>query len=198
MIVLGGASRTGKGLISQELMVRLGIPYLSVDPIKMAISRSIPSYKLDIDGASVAVSEEMWPFISAFILNLVETKVSYIVEGEILPSHVFELANDHGVKVNSCFVVYKDASIEKKMSQVRANSGYPNDWTSSLADSELRELIKEGVQYSKYLSDECQKYGVRYIDFSESFEVGRKTTLEYLCSEFNRNQKLATRSSRIR
>ncbi len=184
MIVLGGASRTGKGLISQELMVLLGIPYLSIDPIKMALSKSIPSYKLNTNGTSVSVSEEMWPFISAFILNLVETNVNYIVEGEILPCHVFELAKDHGVNVCSCFMGYKDMSIEEKMSQVRGNSGHPNDWTSGLADSELRELIKEGIQYSEYLYDECQKYGVRYIDFSQSFDVGRNTTIEYLCSEF--------------
>lgn len=187
MIVLGGASRTGKGLISRELMGLLGIPYMSIDPIKMAISKSIPSYKLNTDGTSVAVSEEMWPFISALILNLVETNVSYIVEGEILPSHVCELANVHGVRVSSCFVGYKDISIEEKISQVRTNSGNANDWTSDLADSELRELIREGVQYSEYLYDECQKYGLRYIDFSESFDVGKKATLEYLCSEFNGN-----------
>ncbi|WP_127560027.1 hypothetical protein [Saccharospirillum alexandrii] len=186
MIVLGGASRTGKGLISQELMVLLGIPYMSIDPIKMAISKSIPSYKLNTNGTSVAVSDEMWPFISALILNLVETNVSYIIEGEILPRHVFELANVHDVRVSSCFVGYKDISVEEKISQVRANSGYPNDWTSNLADSELRGLIKEGVQYSEYLYDECQTYGVRYIDFSESFEIGRKATLKCLFDDFQR------------
>ncbi|WP_044617207.1 hypothetical protein [Gynuella sunshinyii] len=165
-------------------MKLIEVPYISIDPLKMALVRSVPTYQLNPDGTSVSVSEELWPFISTLILNCVETGVEYIVEGEMLPKHVHELSENHGVSVDACFVGYKDISADEKVAQIRKHTGHPNDWTSGVSDAELYALIEEGIQYSEYLSRECHTYGIRYIDFSTNFDEGKTETLAYLAARF--------------
>ena len=40
IILIGGASHTGKTLLAQRLMEQLHIPYLSIDHLKMGLIRS--------------------------------------------------------------------------------------------------------------------------------------------------------------
>ena len=179
MIILGGASRTGKGIISKKLMMKLGIPYLSIDPIKMALHRSIPDYKLNTNGSSIQVSEDLWPFVSTIIKNMIETKVDYIVEGEILPKHVRELSNELGIEIPACFVGYSEIRAEDKISQIRTNIGHPNDWTSEITDDELYTLVIGSIEYSKYLKAECLDNQLKYIDFSYGFDKNIEEVLNY-------------------
>jgi len=110
----------------------------------------------------------------------VETGVSYIVEGEILPQHVDELAARHGVDVVSCFIGYRSIDVQHKVELIKRHSGYPNDWTGSLTESELSRLVASGIDYSQYLYNECSKYGFRYIDFSDNFGESKKEVLSFV------------------
>ena len=177
IIVLGGASRCGKGIIAQELMRQINVPHLSIDPIKMALSRAVQAYPLDTNGSSVEVASALWPFLSALILNCVETGVPYIVEGEILPHHVHELSDRYGIAAVSCFIGYRNIDVQCKVDLIQRYSGYPNDWTGSLSDSELAELVTAGIKYSQYLHNECLKYGLRYVDFSDNFEESKEEVM---------------------
>lgn len=180
MIILGGAARTGKGLLCQRLISRTGLPCLSTDPVKMALSRCIPAYPLNTDGSSIEVSEQLWPFISALISNQIETRATGIIEGEILPKQVAELQRKHPQCIRACFVGYADLSVDKKYHQVRKHSGHPNDWTASLSESELRQLIRHSIQFSQYLQQECRTLNLTYIDFSADFETGARQVLTHL------------------
>jgi hypothetical protein len=160
-------------------MNKLNRPYLSVDPIKMAIARAIPSYELDTNAGSIKTAEQLWPFLSTLILNMIETKVDCIVEGEILPKHVHELTAKNETNIHACFVGYCDISASEKFQQIRENSGFPNDWSSEISDEELLRLIEESIQYSQYLKSECSKYNIKYIDFSQSFENAKRDVISY-------------------
>ena len=173
------------GLISNELMKKFEIPYLSIDPIKMALHNSIPSYKLNISGSSIPVSEELWPFISVPIKNMLETGVNYIVEGEILPKHVRQLSEDLNIEIPTCFVGYSEIEPEDKVRQIRSNAGYPNDWTSKITDNELYFHVKRSIEYSNYLKKECIANQLNYIDFSSSFDKGFAEVLNYFSLKIN-------------
>ena len=151
---------------------------------KTPVKSALLDQKIVAGLGNIYVCEALWPFLSTLLINLVETNVNYIVEGEILPKHVHEFIESHGVTVSACFVGYKDMSVDEKVKQVRANKGHPNDWTSALSHNDLSHLIQQGIQYSEYLYSECQKFGIRYIDFSVDFEMGKKTVLDYLVRDF--------------
>lgn len=178
-MILGGASRTGKSLISRELLPRLGLPYLSIDPIKMALAKAIPSYPLDTDASSITVSEQLWPFIHALITNMHETGLSYLVEGEVLPWQVAQLSDQLGLAVPACFVGYKTISVTQHLTQIKRHYDLPNSWTVGMSDDELSALVEEGIEYSRYLSDECQRYGIYYQDFSVDFAAAKAKVIAY-------------------
>lgn len=180
MILLGGASRTGKGIISQRLLNELKIPFLSTDPLKMALSRAVPGYRLNTAGSSIAVAEQLWPFVSTLIKNMAETDLEYIVEGELLPHHVVQIEKELSCKLCTCFVGYADTDPSEKVRQIKTHSGHPNDWTASFNDDELYNLVASGIDYSRYLKEECHIENIKYVDFSNHFEESAAEVVTYL------------------
>ena len=60
-------------------------------------------------------------------------------------------------------------SIDEKFKQIRQfDSIY--DWTSQRDDSILKEHIKDYIEISKYLQEECKKYNLTFIDVSKDRE----------------------------
>lgn len=170
---------TGKSLISRALLPKLGKPYLSIDPVKMALAKAIPSYPLDTNGSSIAVSEQLWPFVQALIMNMHETGLSYLVEGEILPWQAAQLADKLGYTPPVCFVGYRDIAIETQLDRMMAHKDLPNYWTAELSKWELRHLVEEGIAYSRYLEEECKRFGFYYQDFSADFASAKTAVIRY-------------------
>lgn len=178
MILIGGAPRTGKGIIANMLMQKMHLPFLSIDPIKMALANAVPTYPLNTNDSSIAVSMQMWPFVSALIDNMYQTNVEYIIEGEILPKHAQIISKT--CQCVTCFIGYSQISVEEKCAQIRKYSGYPNDWTNTLSDAALVDVVKNGIEYSQYVQNECKKYAIQYIDFSDDFEKSLANTVDYI------------------
>lgn len=179
MLILGGAPRTGKSLISRALLPRLELPYLSIDPIKMALAKAVPEYPLDTDGSSIAVSEQLWPFMRALIINMHETGLSYLVEGEILPWQAAQLSEALGFAPPVCFVGYRDIAVETQVDRILSQPDLPNYWTAGLSDLELLSLVEEGIAYSRYLEAECRRFGFYYQDFSADFSAAKTAVIHY-------------------
>jgi len=184
VMILGGASRTGKSLISRELLPRLRLPYVSIDPIKMALARAVPTYALDTNESSIVVSEQLWPFVSELIRNMHETGVYYLIEGEVLPRQVVQLSEQLGVTIPACFVGYQNITIEQKIADIHSCYGLPNDWTLSLSEGQLYELVEEGIEFSRYLSEQCRQLGLYYQDFSADFDSAKAAVIDYFESTF--------------
>ncbi len=160
-------------------MRELSLPYFSVDPIKMALARAVPTYDLNTNASSIDVSEQLWPFLSAVIKNLIETGVPYLVEGEVLPKHVYELRQLLQVDVPACFVGYAELPVEQKLKEVRDHAGFPNDWTSEISDEALYALLNEGMEFSHYLQAECANLNIRYVDFSGNYDTAQQSVVSY-------------------
>lgn len=179
MLILGGAPRSGKSLISRALLPLLGVPYLSIDPLKMALAKAIPDYPLDTDGSSIAVSEQLWPFIRALIINMHETGLNDLVEGGILPWQVAQLSDCLGVTPPVCFVGYRDIAIETLLDRMTRHKELPNYWIGELTTEELHRLAEEGIAFSRYLEDECKGFGFYYQDFSTDFSAAQSAVIAY-------------------
>ena len=164
-------------------MTELGLPAWSVDPIKMALSKAVPAYPLDVEGGSEAVCREMWPFIHALIGNLIETGVDVVIEGEILPEHVVELRRTH--RVSACFLGYATIDPVEKAKQIRGNEGYPNDWTAGLTFDQLVELASHSVAFSRFIRDECQRLNLLYVDVSDGFMASLDTAFHAMVSQYS-------------
>ena len=84
IILITGASHTGKTALAQKLLEQYHYPYLSVDHLKMGLIRSgnTSLTPLSDDGE---LTEYLWPIVREMIKTAVENEQNLIVEGCYIP-----------------------------------------------------------------------------------------------------------------
>jgi 2-phosphoglycerate kinase len=181
VVLLGGAPRAGKGIISRQLVLKLGISLIPLDMLKMGLSNAVPSLGIDPSGPSLDVSGKMWPLVRAMAENALESGVQCIFEGDmIVPKHVAELREIADGEVHSCFVGYTDIDPERKLEEIRRHAGYPNDWLNEHDDHYILELVEYGIGFSRYLAQECDRLDFRYFDCSTDSPGTMEAVVAYL------------------
>ena len=65
VILIGGASHVGKTLLAQRMLERYGVPYLSIDHLKMGLIRS-GNTDLTPDDDD-ALTEYLWPIVREMV-----------------------------------------------------------------------------------------------------------------------------------
>ena len=83
ILLITGASHTGKTLLAQRLLERYSIPYLSIDHLKMGLIRSGQTALTPEDDESLKAY--LWPIVREIIKTAVENRQSLIVEGCYVP-----------------------------------------------------------------------------------------------------------------
>lgn len=178
---LGGASRAGKSKLARRLLIERQLPYLSLDILLMGIANGVPSYGHNPDESALVRGEQMWPLIRAMGVNILETDVDYVLEGDILlPRHVTELKQAHGEVVKACFIGYTEVPVKQKLDDIRTKGGEANDWLQGSPDEYVRDLVERNTVFSVYLRDECARYGLRYFDGSHDFLGALDAAFGYL------------------
>lgn len=90
IILIAGASHTGKTVLAQKLLEKYGYPYLSIDHLKMGLIRS-GNIELTPMSDGKELTGYLWPIVREMIKTAVENRQNLIVEGCYIP---FDWAND--------------------------------------------------------------------------------------------------------
>ena len=83
IILITGASHTGKTALAQKLLEKYKYPYLSIDHLKMGLIRSGNTELTPMDDAKL--TEYLWPVVREMIKTAIENKQNLIVEGCYIP-----------------------------------------------------------------------------------------------------------------
>ena len=83
VILITGASHTGKTLLAQRMLETFHYPYLSVDHLKMGLIRSGNTDLTPEDDD--ALTEYLWPIVREMVKTAVENRQDLIVEGCYVP-----------------------------------------------------------------------------------------------------------------
>ena len=83
VILITGASHTGKTLLAQRMLERYKYPYLSIDHLKMGLIRSGKTSLTPLDDD--ALTEYLWPIVREIIKTVIENRQNLIVEGCYVP-----------------------------------------------------------------------------------------------------------------
>ncbi len=83
IILITGASHTGKTVLAQRMLEKYKYPYLSIDHLKMGLIRSgntdlTPEDDEDLVGY-------LWPIVREMIKTAIENRQNLIVEGCYIP-----------------------------------------------------------------------------------------------------------------
>ena len=169
LFFIGGAARTGKGMLTRRLLTEMQLPYLSLDVLKMGLTRGVPEYSIDPDAGGMQVATRLWPLVREMSINLLYEQADYVFEGEILPRDVAALRCAYPAQVCGVFLGYSAVTPTQKLDEIRTHAGFPNDWPREYSDAALLAIINREITFSRYLQAECLRYHFRYFDSSQHF-----------------------------
>ena len=103
IIIITGASHTGKTVLAQRMLEKYKYPYLSIDHLKMGLIRSGNTDLTPCDDDK-DLTDYLWPIVSEMIKTAIENKQNLIVEGCYVPSNwrsFFEIEKDTENKIEN-------------------------------------------------------------------------------------------------
>ncbi len=89
IVLITGASHTGKTVLAQRLLDKYKYPYFSIDHLKMGLIRS--GYTTLTPEDDNKLTEYLWPIVREMIKTAIENKQNLIIEGCYIP---FDWAKD--------------------------------------------------------------------------------------------------------
>ena len=83
IVLITGASHTGKTVLAQRLLEKYKYPYFSIDHLKMGLIRSDNTELAPMDDSEL--TEYLWPIVCEMIKTAIENKQNLIIEGCYIP-----------------------------------------------------------------------------------------------------------------
>ncbi len=83
IILIAGASHTGKTAYAQKLLEKCHYPYLSIDHLKMGLIRSGQTDLTPMDDDKL--TDYLWPIVREMVKTAIENQQNLIVEGCYIP-----------------------------------------------------------------------------------------------------------------
>lgn len=167
IILITGASHTGKTALAQKLLEKYKYPYLSIDHLKMGLIRS-GNTALTPLSSDRDLTEYLWPIVKEIIKTAVENEQNLIVEGCYIP---FDWEDDFSEEylnsIKFCCLVMSESYIRNHFDDIVK---YANIIEKRLCDDcSVDEVIEDNARMLTL----AQKHNVRYvlIDDSYDFEI---------------------------
>lgn len=164
IVLITGASHTGKTLLAQRMLEKYKIPYLSIDHLKMGLIRSgYTELTPEEDGA---LTEYLWPIVREMVKTAIENKQNLIVEGCYIP---FDWRKDFDERYLSSIrfvcLAMTDAYIDAHFAEIKVHS---SDLEARLddADCTIQSLKEDNHAYI----EGCQKYGERVVMIDSDYQ----------------------------
>ncbi|MBR4613778.1 MAG: AAA family ATPase [Kiritimatiellae bacterium] len=152
VILITGASHTGKTLLAQRLIEKLHYPCLSIDHLKMGLIRSGKTALTPLD--DTALTDYLWPTVREIVKTAIENRQNLIVEGCYIP---FDWRRDFDERYLSSIrficLAFSDAYIDRHFAEIKKHA---SDIESRLDDSDCtierlkadNRVFREGFEQS--------------------------------------------------
>ena len=166
VILITGASHTGKTLLAQKLLEKHKYPYFSIDHLKMGLIRSGQTDLTPIS-EDAELTKYLWPIIREMIKTAIENNQNLLVEGCYIPfdwEKDFEIEYIENIKYY-CLV----------MSQNYIKNHY-NDITkyASVIENRLNDedyTIEGALKENALILTLVKKHNVNYILIDDEYNV---------------------------
>jgi len=180
---LGGAARSGKSIITRQILAEKGIPFLCLDHLAHGVANTIPQLHIDLNSDDASVGEHMWSLVKSMAKMIIKDRIDYLIEGASLqPKHANELAIEFPNEVRAVFIGDADADTGEKFKHIKTYGGGADDWMMKFDDMVIKSEVERLKLVSTVLRDECVKFQIRYIEMSQDFDKSTKEVIEYLAS----------------
>ena len=165
VILIGGASHTGKTLLAQRLLEKLNYPYLSLDHLKMGLIRSGQTALTPMDDDKL--TDYLWPIVREMIKTAIENNQHLIVEGCYIPADWrTHFSEEYLLQIRDMFLVMTERYIRSHFDSIRR---YATCIEERLDDSGLsmNSLIEDNAEILR----QCCLNGCRYILLEDEYTI---------------------------
>ncbi len=163
IILITGASHTGKTRLAQTLLEQYGYPYLSIDHLKMGLIRSghtdLTPLSDDDD-----LTAYLWPVVREMVKTAIENKQHLIVEGCYIP---FDWRQDFSAEylehIRYYCLVMSERYIQNRFDDIKRYA------------SVIENRLEDDCTLEQTLADNARtlalakRYGVPYILIDEDY-----------------------------
>lgn len=165
VILITGASHTGKTVLAQKLLEKYKYPYLSIDHLKMGLIRSgHTNLTPENDNELTAY---LWPIVREIVKTAIENQQNLIVEGCYIP---FDWSRDFDKNylkhIKYYCLVMSENYLRKHFADVKR---YASAIENRLDDEwcTLESALGDNLQFLEL----AQKFGVNYILIDDEYEI---------------------------
>ena len=121
VILITGASHTGKTLLAQRMLEQYKYPYLSIDHLKMGLIRSGQTALTPEDDD--ALTDYLWPIVREMIKTAIENQQNLIVEGCYIPADWRkDFAEQYLQSIRFICLAMTDEYIDCHIDEIRQNA----------------------------------------------------------------------------
>ena len=165
IVLITGASHTGKTALAQRLLEKYKYPYLSIDHLKMGLIRSGNTALTPVSDDRL-LTDYLWPIVREMIKTAIENEQNLIVEGCYIPfDRAKELEQEHPEEIRFYCLVFSEKYIDRHFDKIR---GFANVVENRMEDDYTAEAAR---RENALMLEQCQRYGAEYIFIDEEYQV---------------------------
>ena len=166
IVLVAGASHTGKTVLAQKLLEKYHFPYLSIDHLKKGLIRS-GNTKLTPMSDDDELTAYLWPIVREMIKTAIENEQNLIVEGCYIP---FDWANDferdYLKSIQYYCLVMSEDYIQKHFVDIK---NHANDIEARMDDSYL--TLETVLEENKRILSLAIKNKVNYWLINDTYDI---------------------------
>ena len=164
IVLIAGATHTGKTTLAQRLLEKYKFPYLSIDHLKMGLIRSGQTALSVFDDENL--TPYLWSIVREIIKTAIENEQNLIVEGCYIP---FEWKKDFNkeylTEIKYYCLIMSEKYIQNNFSSV---STYENIIEKRLSSDFTQKELIETNQTNLQM---CKKFALDYILIDTEYKV---------------------------
>ena len=166
IVLITGASHTGKTALAQKLLEKYKYPYLSIDHLKMGLIRS---GQTDLTPVSedAELTKYLWPIVREIVKTAIENNQNLIVEGCYIP---FDWKDDFEIEylenIKYYCLVMTENYIRNRYDDIKR---YENVIEKRLSDDDYS--MKSAINENGLILELAQKHNVNYILIDDEYSV---------------------------
>lgn len=166
IVLITGASHTGKTALAQKLLEKYKYPYFSIDHLKMGLIRSGHT-TLTPTSDDELLTAYLWPIVYELIKTTIENGQNLIVEGCYIPfDYAKDFENEYLNEIRFYCLVMSEKYIKnhfddiRKFANVIENRKDNNECTLEMVSKDNAKMLKQ-----------CILHGNEYILIDEEYHI---------------------------
>ena len=166
IVLITGASHTGKTALAQKLLEKYKYPYLSIDHLKMGLIRS-DNTELTPMSDDKDLTAYLWPVVREMIKTAIENNQNLIVEGCYIP---FDWQKDFDANylesIKYYCLVMSEEYIRRHFADIKR---YANVIENRLDDDYC--TLEAVIEDNRQVLELAVKHKVNYILIEDEYEI---------------------------